>query len=156
MPLDVPAGVVTLTEPLVAVAGTVVVILESESTEKVVAATAPNLTALAPVKVVPVISTLAPRIPLAGLSWVTLGVTLKVMAPPAPAELVTCTGPMCAPAGTVAFTLVELTGVITLAAVPPKVTALTPARLEPEIVTTVPTAPEEGLSPDTLGGRMTV
>ena len=55
-----------------------------------------------------------------------------------------------------ALTLVELTGVITLAAVPPKLTALVPARLEPEMVTTVPTGPEEGLSPLTLGGSTTV
>src|SRR5262245_66089185 len=86
-----------------------------------------------------------------GESRVSLGVTLKVGPPTlVPAAFVTWTTAMEAAAGTVALTLDALTGVITLAGVPPKVTALAPARLEPLTVTTVPTGPEEGLRPDTL------
>ena len=62
----VPAAVVTEIAPVTAVAGTLAVMCESSSTVKVVAATAPNLTAVAPVKVVPVIWTLSPRTAIVG------------------------------------------------------------------------------------------
>ena len=66
-----PPGVVTLIRPVVAVAGTVAVICVEEST--VYAALAPlNVTAVAPVKPLPVTTTLVPTGPLVGLKLVTV------------------------------------------------------------------------------------
>src|SRR5258707_8451561 len=62
----VPLGVVTLSGPVVAVAGTVAWIAVSEVTVKL-ALVPLNATAVAPVKLVPLIVTLAPAGPLAGV-----------------------------------------------------------------------------------------
>src|SRR5262245_28763349 len=68
----VPPGVVTVTVPVVALGGTVAVMLVLESTWKL--AVAPlNLTAVAPVKAVPLMTTLAPAAPLAGARLVIRG-----------------------------------------------------------------------------------
>ena len=65
-----------------------------------------NVTALAPVKFVPLIVTLVPAGPLAGAKLVIVGalaLTVKLAALVAvPAGVVTLTGPVVAPAGTVA------------------------------------------------------
>ena len=64
-----------------------------------------NVTALAPVKFVPVIVTLAPVGPLVGVTLVIVGgnSTVKLLAQVAvPPGVVTLTGPVVAPAGTVA------------------------------------------------------
>ena len=64
-----------------------------------------NLTAVAPVKFVPVIVTLVPTGPLAGVKLVIVGagMTVKLAALVAvPPGVVTFTGPVVAPAGTVA------------------------------------------------------
>ncbi|HEX7137805.1 MAG TPA: hypothetical protein VF219_08160, partial [Vicinamibacterales bacterium] len=62
----VPPGVVTDIFPVVAPAGTVAVVCVAELTVKV-ALTPLNLSSVAPVKFVPVITTLAPMRPLVGL-----------------------------------------------------------------------------------------
>ena len=73
-----------------------------------VAAVPLNLTAVAPVKAVPVITTFVPTGPLVGEKLVMLEgaggvVTVKfVELVPVPAEVVTLIGPVVAPAGTVA------------------------------------------------------
>ena len=64
----VPPGVVTLTLPVVAPAGTVAEIDEAELTVKMVALVPLNLTAVAPFKLVPVIETFVPTLPLVGES----------------------------------------------------------------------------------------
>ena len=64
-----------------------------------------NSTAVAPLKFVPVIVTLAPTAPLVGvkLAIVGAGMTVKLAALIAvPPSVVTLTGPVVAPAGTVA------------------------------------------------------
>ena len=65
-----------------------------------------KLTAVAPVKLVPLIVTLVPAGPLAGAKLVIVGalaVTVKLVALVAvPPGVVTLTGPVAAPAGTVA------------------------------------------------------
>ena len=65
-----------------------------------------NLTAVAPVKFVPVIVTLVPAGPLVGVKLVIVGglaVTVKLLALVAvPPGVVTLSGPVVAPAGTVA------------------------------------------------------
>ena len=72
---------------------------------KVVALTPLNATAVAPVKFVPVIVTLVPTGPLVGAKLVIVGAgtTVKLLALVAvPPAVVTLTGPVVAPAGTVA------------------------------------------------------
>ena len=76
----------------------------AEVTEKP-AAVPLNLTAVAPVKFVPLIVTLAPTAPLAGVKLVIVGglTTVKLLALVAvPADVVTLSEPVVAPAGTVA------------------------------------------------------
>src|SRR5947207_9752636 len=70
--LAVPPGVVTLIGPLVAPAGTVVVIAVAEFTVKL-ALTLLNSTAVAPLKLVPLIVTLVPTGPLLGVKLVIVG-----------------------------------------------------------------------------------
>ena len=62
----VPLGVVMWTGPVVAPVGTVAVIWVAESTVNVVAAVVSNVTPVVPQKFVPVITTVAPTVPLAG------------------------------------------------------------------------------------------
>jgi hypothetical protein len=71
----VPPGVVTVTSTVPAPAGEVAVICVALFTVNVVAPVAPNFTAVAPVKFVPVMVTLVPPAagPLAGLTLVTVG-----------------------------------------------------------------------------------
>jgi hypothetical protein len=62
-----------------------------------------NLTAVAPVRVVPVIVTLVPTGPLVGVKLVIVGVTVKLLALVAvPPAVVTLSSPVVAAAGTVA------------------------------------------------------
>ncbi len=64
-----------------------------------------NRTAVAPVKFVPLIVTLAPTVPLVGVTLVIVGagITVKLVALVAvPPGVVTLTGPVVAPVGTVA------------------------------------------------------
>src|SRR2546426_5875627 len=140
--LAVPAEVVTLIGPLEAPAGTVAVIAVAEFTVKL-ALVPLNSAAEAPVKSVPLIVTLVPTGPLAGVKLVTVGglMTVKLAALLAvPAEVVTLIGPLVAPAGTVAVIAVaELT--VKLALVPLDSTALAPVKSRPLIVTLVPTGP---------------
>jgi len=100
----VPLGVVTEIVPVVAPAGTVV--LTWVALLKVNAAIVPlNLTAVAPVKLVPVMVTAAPTRPMLGVKLEMVGaepVMVKLVAEvPVPAELVTEMVPVVAPAGTV-------------------------------------------------------
>jgi hypothetical protein len=98
----VPPGVVTAIGPVVARAGTVAVILVSETTMKV-ARVPLNLTAEAPVKPVPMMVTDVPAVPLVGLNDVMVGsgdgVTVKFVALATVVPcLVTEIGPVVSPA----------------------------------------------------------
>ncbi|MEY9227935.1 hypothetical protein ABIF78_000258 [Bradyrhizobium japonicum] len=75
---DVPPDVVTLTSTVPVPGGDVAVIWVAELTVKPVAAVAPNVTAVAPVKLVPVIVTTVPPPagPDVGESDVTAGVAI--------------------------------------------------------------------------------
>ena len=100
----VPPGVVTASGPAVAPAGTVVVIWVAELTVKV-ALTPLKLTRVAPEKLVPVTTTLAPTGPLVGekLVIVGAGTTVKLLALVAvPPGVVTVMGPVVAAPGAVA------------------------------------------------------
>ena len=83
----------------------------SETTVKV-ADMLPNLTAVAPVKLVPVMVTAVPRMPLLGEKEVITGTSVKICTlVTLPVELVTEIGPFVAPLGTVAVIWVSETGV---------------------------------------------
>ncbi len=153
----VPAAVVTLTDPVVAPAGTVVWMVVSEITEKA-ALTPLNFTAVAPVKFVPLICTLVPTGPVAGVKLVMVGgfggVAVTVKAPglvAVPAPVVTLTDPVVAPAGTVVWMVVS--EVREKAALTPlNFTAVAPVKFVPLICTLVPTGPVAGVKLVMVGG----
>jgi hypothetical protein len=158
-PLTVPMGVETLTAPVMAPTGTVAVIWVALFTVK--AAAVPwKVTAEALVKLVPMMTTELPTIPLVGLRLVIVGtgnVTVKVWPLEVPPGVVTVTLPVVAPVGTTALIWVALTGVMDTALVPLKETAVTLARLVPVIVTEPPTDPLVGLRLVMVGaGTVTV
>src|SRR5207245_11637495 len=129
-------AVVTLIVPVVAPAGTVAVIWVSEFTVNV-AVVPLNVTAVAPVKAVPVSVTLAPTAPLVGEKLVMVGggMTVKELAlVPVPPAVVTPMVPVVAPVGTVAVIWVaEFT--VNAAVVPVNFTALAPVTAVPVMVT---------------------
>src|SRR5207302_1236223 len=141
-----PPGVVTLMGPLEAPAGTVAWIAVAELTVKP-AFVAPNCTAVAPMKFVPLIVTLAPAGPLPGAKLVIVGGLSTVKLPELLAEppgVVTLIGPLEAPAGTVAVIVVaELT--VKPALVPLNCTTVAPVRFVPLIVTLAPASPLLGV-----------
>ncbi len=140
----VPSSVVTVMGPVVAPVGTVVVIVPEELTVKV-AATPLNETAVAPVKVVPVIVTPVPTGLLAGAKEVMTGVTVKrvVVVKGSLPSVVTVMGPVVAPAGTVVV-IVPGGFSVNVAATPLNETAVAPVKVVPVIVTPVPTGPKVG------------
>ena len=103
---ETPLGVSTVTSIVpTACDGLVAVICVEELTVKVVADTPPNVTEVAPVRFVPVMTTLVPTGPLVGLKLVIVGepTTVKLLALVAvPPGVVTAIGPVVAPLGTVA------------------------------------------------------
>ena len=117
---------------------TVALIVESLTTLKEAAAMPPNVTAVAPVKAVPLISMVYPSDPEFGEKERTLGGGTEMKVKPArestPPDPVTAICPL-APLPTTAVMTVELTRLKDLAATPPKVTALIPLKSAPRIVT---------------------
>src|SRR2546426_644309 len=100
-----PAGVVTLSGPVVAPVGTIAWIAVAEVTVKL-ALTLLKLTAVAPVRLVPLMVTLVPAGPLVGAKLVIVGGGTTVNAAllvAVPAGVVTLSGPVVAPTGTVAW-----------------------------------------------------
>ena len=134
--LAMPFDVVTLTLPVVP-APTIAVMLVALTTVNEVAAVPPKLTAVAPVKFVPVIVTVCPVPAEVGLKDVIVGGGryVKPARVPVPDAVVTETEPD-APAPTVALMLVALTTVNLVAAVPPKLTAVAPVKFVPVMLTT--------------------
>jgi hypothetical protein len=144
----VPAGVVTLILPVTAPAGTVAVICVAELTAKLVAATPPNRTDVAPLNPVPVIVTTVPAFPLVGEKEVIVGawapVTVNFVAlVPVPLGVVTLILPVVASVGTVAVIRVSALNVKPAPTLP-NFTEFTPVKPDPVIVTTVPTGPLVG------------
>src|SRR5438477_562074 len=153
----VPPDVVTLSGPVVAPAGTVAWIAVAEVTVKV-ALTPLNVTEVAPRKFVPLIVTLVPTGPLVGVKLAIVGAltTVNELALLAvPPGVVTLTGPVVAPAGTVAWIAVsEVT--VKVALIPLNVTEVAPLKFVPLIVTLVPTGPLVGVKLAIVGGLTTV
>jgi hypothetical protein len=161
--LLVPAGVVTVTSAWPDPAGAAAVIWVALLTVKLAAGTAPNETPVAPVKVVPVMTTDVPPPagPLFGLTPVTAGggvTKVNTSADPAglvPPRLVTVTWTAPgAPAGDVAVIWVAEFTVKAVAAAAPNETPVAPLKFVPEMTTDVPPAvvPVAGLIPVTVGG----
>jgi hypothetical protein len=146
---ETPPGVVTVTSTVPAdPAGAVAVIDVSEMTVNVVAGLFPKLTAVAPVKLVPVIVTIVPPAvdPLVGDRLVTVGAATyvnssagEIAETPPGAVTVTSTVPTD-PAGAVAVIDVSETTLNVVAGLFPKLTAVAPVKLVPVIVTIVPPA----------------
>jgi hypothetical protein len=132
--LALPFAVVTRTEPVVP-EPTTAVMLVALTTVKEVAGVPPKLTAVAPVKFVPVIVTVCPVPADVGLNAVMVGggKYVKPAKVPVPDAVVTETEPE-APAPTVAVILVELTTVKDDAAVLPSLTAVAPVKFVPVMV----------------------
>ena len=125
------------------------------STFKLVAATPPNRTTLAFVRLVPVIVTPAPGGAAAGMVRI-LGVTVKVAALSAlPASSETAILEVVAPVGTTTRIEFAESTVIEVALALPKATWFTPARFAPDSVTRVPSAPAAGVKLESVGGRIT-
>lgn len=149
----VPPGAVTVMSTVPVPAGEVAVMEVGEFTVKPVAAVLPKVTAVAPVKPVPVMVTdvpLAAR-PDEGAIWVTSGAGIYVNWSAAevalvPPVVVTVMSTVPVPTGDVAVMDVSEFMLKVLAAVLPKVTALAPVKPVPVIVTDVPPAagPDEG------------
>ena len=144
---DVPPTVVTRMSTVPVPAGEVAVICVGELTVKPAAALAPNATAVAPLKLVPVIVTDVPPAvgPAVGEIELTVGGPTKVNWSAAevadvPPAVVTLTSTVPVPAGEVAVIEVAELTVKPVAAVAPKFTAVAPVKLVPVIVTVVPPA----------------
>ena len=123
--LAVPSGVVTLTSPDCAATGTTAVIRVAELTTKLCAATPPKLTALAPVKLLPEITTLVPGVAVAGVKPVMTGAAGMKVKPTrfaVPPGVRTLTLPV-APPPTYAVMVESFTTTKRPAARPPKLTA---------------------------------
>ena len=131
-----PFAVTTRTLPVLP-APTTAVILVALTTLNEIAAVPPKLTAVAPVKFVPVIVTVCPVPAEVGLNEVIVGggKYVKPANVPVPDAVVTETTPV-APAPTVALILVALTTVNVVAAVPPKLTPVAPVKFVPDMLTT--------------------
>jgi hypothetical protein len=122
-----------------------------------VAAVPPKLTAVAPVKLVPVIVIVAPVADEVGVNELMVGAGINVY--PAdiavPPGVVTLTFP-AVPFATTAVMLVALTTVYDVAAVPPKLTDVAPVKLVPVIVIVAPVAEVVGVNELILGAGINV
>jgi len=146
----VPPGVVTEIVPAVTPAGTVAVMDVADTTVNV-AAVPLKATAVAPVRFVPVIVTVAPTGPDVGVNDAIVGAGVKFVAlVPVPNGVVTVMGPTVVPAGTVAV-IVVLAVTVNAAATPLNATFVAPAKLVPVIVTVVPIGPKVGVNEVTVG-----
>lgn len=142
----VPPGPVTDTLPEAPV-HTEAVMVVAFTTVNEPANTPPKLTAVAPVKFVPVIVITVEVAPLVGVNDVMVGNKpyKKPGAEAVPDGVVTLTLPE-APVATTAVMVVAFTTVNDDAATPPKLTAVAPVKFEPVIVTTVPDIPFPGVN----------
>jgi hypothetical protein len=158
--LAVPLAVEMLMTPETAPVGTVARTCVEETNEKLVAATPPKRTAVAPVRFVPVIVTTVPTGPLVGVKLVMVGVgTVTInedVLVAEPLDVVTVICPVAAPAGTVTMICVAVLEVIVPFTPPPKRTAVAPVRFVPVIVTDEPAEPLTGVKPVMVGTGVTV
>lgn len=150
--LPVPKGVVTDTLPDEPLLLTTAVILVALLTTNEAAAVPPKLTAVAPVKPVPLMVTLVPTTPDVGVNDVTVGPAMVKPAEVAVPEGVVTEMLPEVPLATTAVMLVALVTVNEVAAVPPKLTAVAPVKLVPVIVTVAPEPADVGVNDVMVGG----
>ena len=151
--------VVTPMGPVVAPAGTVAVSWVAEFTVNVGATVPLNVTRVAPVRSVPVMTTTVPTGPVTGVKLVMVGgvPTVNGVAEVAmPPGVVTLMGPVVTPAGALTVICVAEFTTKPGAAVPLKATAVAPVKFVPVIVTTVPARPPVGVKLVMVGGWITV
>jgi hypothetical protein len=111
-----------------------------------------NFTAVAPVKLDPVMTTTAPAGAIVGEKLVIKGSTEKLVELVAvPAGLVTLILPVVAPIGAVAVIDVAETTVKVIALTPLKLTAVAPVKFVPVMETDAPTAPLVGVNDEMVG-----
>lgn len=135
----VPPTVVTCTLPEAPPAPTCAVIVVIEFV-RIIAGTPPKVTAVAPLRFVPVIVTVAPTAALVGENVAIVGAATKVNGPTeltVPPGVVTLTRPV-APAATLAVIWVNDTTVTPVAGTPPKVTVAGAVKPVPVIVIVMP------------------
>ena len=134
---SVPPGVVTIISP-VELAGTIAVILVEDTTLNDVAAIPPKVTAVAPVKSVPVIVTVLPIAAVVGVNEVIDGAGIKVNPFKVALSIgvVTDTSPLVPASNTAIIVVGETTW--NCAGVLPKVTVDALSKLIPVIVTVAP------------------
>jgi len=151
-----PPGAVTLIVPVLP-APTTALILVDDNMLKEAASVPPNFTEVAPVKLVPVITTVTLCAPLLGVNEEMVGAAIKVN--PArlavPPGVVTETLPE-APLATTAVIVVAFTTLKEVAAVPPKLTAVAPVKLVPVMVTVAPLAALVGVNDEMVGAGIKV
>lgn len=147
----VPPGVVTLMlpEPPPITTADIVLGLTTANDD---ALNVPNLTAVAPVKLEPLIVTVAPEPADTGLKDVIIGggINVNPFIDEVPNAFVTEIGPDT-PFPTTAANVVLLTTLKELAATPPKLTAVVPVKFIPEIVTVVPKPAAVGVKEFIIG-----
>lgn len=150
--VPVPPGVVTFRSPVLP-GPTAMVIPVAEVTVNAAAGVLPRLTAIAPVKLVPVAVMMPPVVEVVGENAVTVGCAKKVnpLLLPEPTEVVTLILPVD-PVPTIATRLVAVPTVKEAAWVPPKVTLVVPVKLVPVMVITVPTPASTGVKEVMVGG----
>jgi hypothetical protein len=142
----VPAAVVTLIGAVTAVTGTVALIDVGETNRKL-AVIPPNFTAVTPVNVVPVIVTLVPALPVAGVKLVMVGKTRKLLVlVSVVVPLIMLIRPVVAAAGTMAVMALSET-IVNVAVTALNLTAVAPVKPLPLIDTVVPTGPLAGVNP---------
>ena len=148
-----PPGVVTAIFPDAPLPTTALIVVEL-TTVKDEAAVPPKLTAVAPVKFVPVIFTVVPEPVVTGENEVTVGGAIKIN--PArdavPPGVVTDTGPDDPLPSTTALIVVELITLKEKAFVPPNFTDITLLKLVPLITTVAPVPADWGLKDKIVGG----
>jgi biotin-(acetyl-CoA carboxylase) ligase len=155
--LAVPPGVVTDIIPVVPLAITAVMLV-ALTTVKEVAGVPPKLTAVAPVKSVPIMVTVAPLAADDGVNELMLGAGINVKLPEElaiPPAVVTDIIPVV-PLETTAVMLVALTTVKEVAAVPPKLTAVAPVKSVPIMVTVSPAPADDGVNELIVGAGINV
>jgi len=162
--VDPPAVVTTIVFAPAAPAGVTAVIEVASTTTTLVAATPPTVTALAPVKLVPVMVIAVPPAigPDDGLTLAIVGAAtyVNVIACDVdpPAVVTTMVFAPADPAGVTAVMEVALTTTTLVAATPPTVTLLAPVKLVPVMVIAVPAVngPDDGLTLAMIGAAMYV
>ena len=147
---ELPPGFVTVTLP-VAPFPTIAVMLVEELTVNERAFIPPILTPVAPVKDVPEIFSTVPKVPFSGVKEVTVGNEMYPVNEPVPPTVVTLTDPD-PPDGVMAVIVVGDTTIKEVAGTLAKLTAVTPEKFVPVIVTVTPAAADVGLKLVTVGG----